>query len=419
MFFLAVIVSYIINGLLIFHQIVNIVKYFIINNQLNFGNSVDMTLDISNTKLCFYLALVCYLCLGIYCLKYKRVLFTTVSILYLMFFKMGFSRTDHYVNYFIINILILGAVFYFKNSKLAIGLCIVFTISVLMILSHPFYIKLPISPILNFQIGYDKTYQQRMSNLYSMFNLSDNLIKKIGDSTVDIYPYNNEYAFANQLNYDYRPIIQNYMTLTTKLDKMNMEFFESSNKPEYVIWTGGIGCNNNSSCNVFDGFDNKYSLNEDPLTSSSILLNYHLTDCTKGKDNVPIALFKKNTTTTTYSAKLIGLQNMTFGVWYKTPKNNNYVIKLITNFQLSLYGKIKNLLFRGNILYINYKFEDNSIKRYRLNIINSQSGVWINPYLQDFTFNRVKVSSIMFETKNDKYFLSNFKAKWISVPIRN
>lgn len=414
---LSVCISYIIVGLGVFHKSSHVFNYFIINMQLNFGNSVDMTFNVSNSAMCFIAILICLVSFNIFTIRYNHRLFLTINALFCILFKMGFSRADHYIQYFVIPMVIVSFLFLFKKTKLTNSLMITFLLAISYITVYPSSSTWLYNRMFNLGIDYQQNYKDRMSDTYKMFKLSDQIIKQIGDNSIDVYPYNNEYMFANNLNYKYRTSFQNYMTLTPKLDAMNQMFFESLDKPDFILWTAGISCTSPKTCNVFDGFDDKNSLNEDPLTSSAIMLNYHLISLSTGKNNTPIALLKKNTETVKYHFKVLKHQDMRFGVWYPVPEETNGVIKLIPDFKFSAYGKLKNLLFRGELLYIDYKLADEEILHYRLNILNSNSGVWVSPFIKDFTFKGKKVKSIMLRTSSDKYFVSHFKADWINVPI--
>lgn len=331
---------------------------------------------------------------------------------------MGFSRADHYFGYFVINIAVVGTLLYLGSSKCTKIFPPIFIVSIAIISNWPTNNTLLSKKPFEFGIDYHIPYQQRVSDAYSMFKLPDSFTSKIGDKTVDVYPYNNEYMFANKLNYHYRPNFQNYMTLTPRLDNMNLDFFDGDDKPEFVIWTGGINCNNNPSCNVFDGFDEKFALNEDPLTTSAILLNYKTIATTTGKDGNKVSLMSRLDITNNYHPQHISSQQMQFNEWYKVPQVESGVVKLIPNLQFSIYGRLKNMLFRGDILYMSYKFSDGSVKRYRLNILNSQSGIWISPFITDFSFKGQVVTEVMLETTGKHYFLPKFNADWIDVPIK-
>lgn len=412
-----IVISYLSTGLIVFHNKLNIINYFIINNQLNFGNSVDMTLNVINPKLGFILAAISLIILNIYIFRNNKKLILPINILFIVFFKMGFSRADHYFGYFILPTVIVGLLLIFNDDKLYKTLFIVFISCIAYIADKPAQQNwISVKPF-NFGVDFHQSYVDRMANAYAMYKLDNAVVKKIGQAAIDVYPYNNEYMFANKFNYQHRPNFQNYMTLTPKLDEMNKSFFENERKPQFVLWTSTIFCMDPKLCNVLDDFDEKYILNDDPLTSSAILLNYHFFESAIGKDGSPIAIFERNADTTKYTFKKIKSQEMSFNKWYGVPQVKNGVVKLIPNLKFTMYGRLKNLLFRGDILYVNYKFADGNIRRYRVNILNAQSGIWINPYVKDLSFNGEDVVSIMLSTTGTKYFVPVFTADWIQVPI--
>lgn len=416
LFFIGLIVSYVFFGLIIFHDKVNIVNYLIVNKNLSFGNSVDMTLDVVNSNSTFVAAALVVVFLNMYLLFKRRSLLLTVNILLLIFFKIGFSRTDHYVVYFVVPVAALSLVMIFEKDSIS-RLLFVLTISSLYYLSvNQSYPSAPtknsLLPAIDFSVG----YEDRMQKLYAKFTLEEELIRKIGKSTVDVYPYNNEYVFAHKLNYKHRPSFQNYMTLTPALDLMNKKFFESSERPRFVLFTSGATCGS-ENCNVFDGLDKKFSLNEDPLTVSAILLNYHTVSVSKGKNGLPLILLEENDGYTVYAESPISEKIMYFGEWYKVPRTADGVTKIIPDFELTNYGRIKNLLFRGSILKVRYKFVSGDIREYRLNIINSTNGVWVSPLLDNFEFSGEAVDSVMFLSQSSNYFNTKFKSRWMKVNI--
>jgi len=409
------IISYPIIGLFVFHDYSSIVNYALINNQLSFGNSVDMTLDVVNKPQTWVAVAICAIALSVYALIKRRRLFLTVNILILIFLKLGFSRTDHYLHYFVGSLAIMSLLPLFDRTIFDRGVVIISAVCLYYLSISPSFPGAPVKqnvflPGVNFQF----TYENRMQDVYKDFRLSPDLLNYIRGESIDIYPYNNEYAFANNLNYKYRPIFQSYMTLTPKLDAMNQAFFESSRRPQFILWTAGITCNS-TDCNPFDSFDGKYALNEDPLTTSSIFLNYHKVVISKGKSGAPLMLLEKNKSVKKYSEIFIKNEKLEFGKWYKVPIAENGLLKLKPELELSMYGKIKNLLFRGGILKVKYKLASGDIKEYRLNILNSRSGIVVSPLLDNFNYSGIRVTQIMLETSNMRYFEPFFDVKWFSM----
>ena len=58
----------------------------------------------------------------------------------------------------------------------------------------------------------------------------------IGTNSVDVYGQNQAYAWFNGLNYQPRPVFQNYTSYNAALMEMNDRFYTSSAAPEYVLF---------------------------------------------------------------------------------------------------------------------------------------------------------------------------------------
>lgn len=421
-FFLAVVIGYVLIGLRIFHDSSSVITYLRINSQLSFGNSVDMTYDVANTKRSFISVLVSVILLNLFVIgKKKFTLFLTVNIIWILLFKLGFSRTDHYLIYFVVPISVLSLIMLFEKGCFG---KILFTLALINLYSLAHFPTFPGAttlslPLTNKPFDFGESYQDRMVKLYPEFKLKAEILDVIKNSTVDVYPYNNEYTFSNKLNYLHRPSFQNYMTLTPALDGMNKSFFNSPQRPEYIIWTAGIGCIS-PGCDAFDGFDMKYALNEDPLTSTSILLNYHPVKLSTGKHGIPLMLLQENTGHTEVASTLLSEQEMQFGQWYTVPKKTNGLLKIKPLFEFTALGHLKNTLFRGSVVRIHYKFYNGQEKIYRVNLLNARNGIVISPLLDHFDalgFSGYDVSSFMLETDAADYIKTPFTVQTVMFDI--
>ncbi|NDL63138.1 hypothetical protein [Acerihabitans arboris] len=421
-FTLSLSITYVLLGLLVFHNHQNIINYIIINMELSFGNSVDMTYDVNNSIRSFVSVLLVLVFLNLFLIAKKRLaLFLTINILWLLLFKLGFSRTDHYLGFFVAPATVLSMVMIFDKSLFSRVLFVISMINLYSLAHIPTYPGAVTLTLINKPAGLDESFQERMARIYPDFKLKNEVLDKLANSTVDVYPYNNEYIFSNKLNYLQRPSFQNYMTLTPTLDRMNQDFLNSPMRPKFILWTAGIGCTS-SDCNPFDGFDMKYSLNEDPLTSTSILSNYHPVVVSAGKNGIPVMLLEENSHDENFSEALILEKEMRFGQWYSVPKSDDGLLKIKPSFEFTLLGHAKNMLFRGSILKIRYKFSDGEEKLYRVNILNAGSGIVISPLLDKFNtsgFEGREVIAFMFETDTTNYFEDHFTAKLIKINIPN
>ncbi|WP_380179126.1 hypothetical protein [Kalamiella sp. sgz302252] len=412
----AIIFAYFIVGLFVFHNVASLKSYIIINSQLNFGNAVDMTYDNVLPAKIYAAFLVIFIAINLFLLFHSPSMILTFSGLMLIFIKLGFGRADHYLNYFIIPIAVIAMVACFNARIRWFSVFAVSLASLLLISSVPVMPWFSIPKPFYTHEDFKKSPQERVANKYTQYILPDSVVEIIGKGSVDVYPYNNEFVFANHLNYKSRPLFQNYMTLTPGLDKLNQHYFESNDRPDFVIWHAGQTCYS-ETCNSFEGFDGKYALNEDPLTSTAIMLNYHVIENFIDKNNKPVMLLKANETQVSYQPERSLNFTAKFDTWIDVPSSLSGLTKIIPAFELSTYARLKNFLFRGDVLYVHYLLYSGDEKTYRLNVLNANSGVVASPLLNAFPYIGDRVKKIKFTVHSSNYFKPTFKYMWDHVPL--
>jgi len=414
--FTGILTGYLLFGVLIFHTPASLVDYLFINNQLSFGNSVDMTYDVINTPRSFVLVALIVLGFNGFLVFKRRTLLLPINFMLLIFFKLGFSRTDHYLGYFVVPVAVLSLLLLFDRSRIGRAAFLVVTVSLFNLASVPGFPGARVMNKLTTSIDFNTPYAERVKQAYSVFTLDPGMVQRVGQSKIDVYPYNNEYLLANGLNYRHRPLFQSYMTLTPKLDAMNQRFFEAAERPAFMLWTAGAACGS-PQCRVFDGFDNKYALNEDPLTSSTILMNYHVVQHGQGRNGIPLVLLQANDQVTHYALSVAPPMAMEFGKWYAVPRHAGGVIKLLPRLEFTVLGKIKNLLFRGSIVEISYRLKTAEVRKYRLNLLNAGSGIWVSPLLDHIDFVGEEVEAVMLSSNMHGYLKPSFQASWATLPL--
>lgn len=415
-FFIAFLVLYLLIGWCVFHNAESIKNYLLVNSQLSFGNSIDMTYDVSINKKAWLIIGLVIIVFNLFLIKERSPFLLTINGLFLIFLKLGFSRADHYISYFISPVALMAIICstgVYQRWRYTSHL-IVFLL--LMLGSISIYPNSPVLPWLKVHEDFNQSPAQRAANTYPQFKLPEEMLAEIGNSTIDVYPYQNEYLLSNKLNYVHRPSFQNYMTLTPVLDKMNVQFYDGAGAPEYILWHGDLACLN-SECDFYNDLDDKYILNEDPLTVMAIMSNYHRVGKFNDASDRPVFLMKRNPKVNTIKSQTFGGLTMHFNEWIDVPDSKSGVVKLKPEFSYTLLARLKNILYRGGILYVNYRLESGEVKRYRLNIINSQSGVWISPLLDRVPQKGQRVVQVMFETPDKNYFNNAIKAVWQYYPL--
>lgn len=422
----AFLVSSAIFGMLIYGDVNLLAKYFTVNMQLSYGNAVDMTLDIKNYRFAFLCSFIVLACFVVYGIRKQAYFILPLIVTWLLLFKLGFGRADHYITYFVVPCAFIAMLISLDKGYLTKLLFLVSFVSLYYLGTHSAYSHSPklslafstfnmpsLSNPFKLPFSEDISYDERMAQKYRDYKLNDEIVSLVGGDPVDIYPYNNEYMYANKLNYKPRPLFQNYMTLTPVLDQANADYLSGDNKPKSIIWNSGLACVS-ADCNSLIGIDNKFILNEDPLTSMAILENYNIHKLTYGKNNEPMLLLLKKENPQSAAFELNKIEHMKFGEWYSLPDAQKHILKIYPDFKISMLGKLKNFLFRGDVVRIKYLLKSGVVKEYRLSIINSRSGVWASPLLDGFDVNGFTgedVAKVMFETDSSYYFKPEFETK--------
>ncbi|MCX8962263.1 hypothetical protein EHW64_14265 [Erwinia psidii] len=416
LFVLFSLLAYFVFGLSIFHHFHNIKDYAIVNSQLSFGNAVDMTFDNVLGGNVWLAIFVIFAVTNLFLIINYPAMVLTFNILLLVLVKLGFGRADHYPGYFVLPVSVMVMVTCFHHQKWWRGVFAITICSLIYISSVPivagFLPPVPFYTHENFLVS----PEDRAAEKYHDYLLPNDVTQLIGAKSVDVYPYNNEFLLANKLNYRHRPLFQNFMTLTPRLDKMNQAFFESEDKPDFVLWHASTFCQG-QTCNSFEGFDRKYALNEDPLTSTAVMLNYHVVKHFY-VNNKPVMLLQRNTDTRFFQPPVEDNHRATFGQWITIPYSADSLVKIFPVFKLTAFARFKNTFYRGDALYVHYLMANGEEKQYRLNILNSVSGVVASPHLYSFPFHGERVRKIKFTVSSDNYFAKDFSYAWDNIPLK-
>ena len=108
-------------------------------------------------------------------------------------------------------------------------------------------------------------YTQTTANLQSA-KLPASMRRLIGNSGVDIFPFNTDIVYANNLTWDPRPSPFSFETYTPKFDAENANFFNTDGS-KFIIWHSFGG-------NGLASIDGRNVLWDEPMTLQSILEHY-------------------------------------------------------------------------------------------------------------------------------------------------
>ena len=232
--------------------------------------------------------------------------------------------------------------------------------------------------------------------------LPDSFLNKIGNETVDVYPWNIQMLLENKLNYKPRPVIQSYISYTKKLEELNFNHYNSSNAPQYVIYE-------------FESIDGRYPLFDESKLNLALNLNYQIVD--KGIiDNKKILLLKKMP-----NFKEIKLEKVKeYAMYNNSPlipqKGIYYEIELYNN----IFGKFYSVLKNSPEIKIEIQIQNGEKIEYKTSKKLLESGIFSPVFVRNtdefeiFMNNKdsdsiQKVKYYSFRLLNDKMFKEKIK----------
>ena len=215
------------------------------------------------------------------------------------------------------------------------------------------------------------------------------VLAKIGNKTVDVYPWNIQLIIENKLNYFPRPVLQSYTVFTPYLANLDFEHYNNlSTAPEFVVYD-------------FITIDGRYPLFDESKVNLSLMKNYEVADLfdfdgrkvlllQKKKDFKPLSFEKINEYAMLLNSPLV-------------PKKDIYYEIGIYN---SVAGKITSLFNHAPEIRLEIKLKSGSLLDFRTSKLMLETGLFSDKY-----FNETKSFKSNFDEINDnqeiKYY--NFK----------
>ncbi len=238
--------------------------------------------------------------------------------------------------------------------------------------------------------------------------LPENLLKEIGNSLVDVYPWDYSIIPANELNWTPRPVIHSYASYTPWLDKQNADHFSSENAPLFIVWDLNKTTRDLNGGSA-ESIDNRYLLNDEPKTMLSMISNYH----GYYKDNSFLVL-KKREQSIPVKINPEGSGISQWDEWIGLPEIKGDLLRAKTKIRNNLPGKIKSFLYKDESSHVYLKLSDGNILKYRIVPKNARDGIWLNPFLFDPVSGNwgPSVDSIMFRSSNMRFHKKKIKIEW-------
>lgn len=229
------------------------------------------------------------------------------------------------------------------------------------------------------------------------------ILQRIGNQSVDIFPWDSEIVIENGLNYKPRPVFQSFSAYTERLQRKNYEFYIKT-PPEYIIYNS-------------ETIDDRYAMNDDFLVNLFICKNYTFADSfTSGKE-LRLLLQKKAVTSPL-------IEVITKEV--KTKINEDipveWVMTMKVDVKYSFAGKLQSILNRPPLIGIEMTDMNNHKRFYKISVELLKCGIFLDRWIANAngfeTYLRDKNMLDVFKTvvikADEQYFEKELNIKYIN-----
>ncbi|WP_448699276.1 hypothetical protein ACFGVR_20090 [Mucilaginibacter sp. AW1-3] len=335
--------------------------------------------------------------------KYNRIIYTIAGIIYIFLLqKQSILRNDvqHLYEYFSFAPLILLCEFgdaeghkpHLKYALVIMLFALFFVADNRTIdVSFNSRVKAPAAYVKQFGQYNSATYLNQQNKRY----LPQRVLHIIGNKTVDVFPWDSEYALENKLNYKPRPAFQSFSVYTAALEKINYDYYVKQ-APAFLIYD-------------YDAIDDRYPFNDEGFVNLFILNNYTFVDSLTSNERLRLVL-QRNVKTVPLRFTRQKQQQFLLNDSITTDQFN--FIKLDIHY--SAIGKLKALLHRPPHLQICYMREDGQWFNYKTSIELLKAGLYLgnlvtntNDYLTLLTGKHVPAIKKIKFNYNGTYFNTN------------
>jgi hypothetical protein len=414
--------SYFLLWLIINHNIdgslLHLRNWFFISN----GNLGATSVNVPNNKILLLLMLV-------FIIGYWRFFRNdNVNTAYVIFafalwavFRYSIAREEnHHAKAFFNFLILFSAVLFLVDEKIsllraAVLIAIPYFYYQNMLQTGHFHIELKMQygGIANFKkaVNIFRPEGKNEYNRQSQYNISEMVLadsarKIIGNNTVDIFPWEVTYVTANNLNYKNRPLFQLGCVNNVTLDKVNADFLFSEKAADYFIWT-----KQNIEGTEMVSIDKRYILSDDGQTIFALLTNY-----SQVYEDEKVRILKRTKTEKLTSEKINHINTISWNEWILLPElKEQKALCIKFKIDKTIIGKLKHALYKEPEYYMLYQLEDGSVKKHRLVVQNSESGIWAAPYLESYndSLTGKKVKAIKFVYTDHTFsYKPQFEAEW-------
>ncbi len=348
--------------------------------------------------------------------KFSRLFFVCMAFGYLFLLKKQATlRNDaqHYYEYFGYASIVFLSGFLSLTDKKQIGN--LYNINFAFVLFSMFMVaEYPDRQI-------DKSFENRyftIGNYFSQIKNYDTITKlngakfrqippsvlaKVGNKSIDVFPWDSEFIIENGLNYKPRPVFQSFSAYTAYLQRINYEFY-LKNPPEYILYD-------------YDAIDGRYAFNDDFLVNLFICKNYTFADSFVSNNRLRLLLQKK-----TEIAPLQEVETKEITTGINKPIPVEWVMTMRAELKYNFAGKLQSILDRPPVVQIVMVDRNNAVRHYKASVELLKAGIFLDRWVASTrgfeVYMRDKNMMDVFNTvtikADEKYFEKDIKVKYIN-----
>jgi hypothetical protein len=237
------------------------------------------------------------------------------------------------------------------------------------------------------------------ANVRNEYQLSPLLAQDIGNSSVDIFPWDIALLWAYGMNWSPRPMFQSYNAYTGWLDHINAVHLSGPDAPNYILFAYG-------------SIDSRYPLFDEPETFRTILCRYQYV-----ASDANFALLQLSPTNRCENAIAIAETFGNMGDWIPVPKGNDLLFARVY-IDYSFLGSLANIVYKPAEVYVSFQLSNGTISpSYRFVTGNAENGIFVSAYVDNFNsllqlyqgHINSRVSAVMFTSEGPSQYQSLIK----------
>ena len=193
------------------------------------------------------------------------------------------------------------------------------------------------------------------------------ILKEIGQGSIDFYPWMQSYAAANRVSWQPRMTLESGSSMSAAIQPYASANYEGEKAVHYVLWHEGEAPDRT--------FDGRYFLNDEPMSVFHLMNHYSVV--ARGRD---YSLLRKESYPRFGRSVAGDSLRVEFCRPVEVPEDSLCAIRVRVSFRKSLIGRIKSFLFKDELYYITYHLSDGSRKVYRFVPSTATLGLWVSPF---------------------------------------